>query len=340
MIGILLINLGSPASPATSDVRKYLREFLSDPRVIDLPAPLRWLLVHGIIAPFRAPKSAKAYQKIWREDGSPLLSNTRLLAAALGEQLGGRYRVAFAMRYGAPGIGATLDRLTYQGAREIRVLPLYPQYASSSTGTVEDTVLRWHRHRQDGPELKLLPPFFDYPGFIQSFAELGEPILKELRPDHTLFSFHGLPIRHILKEDISGGHCLESEACCEKIIPANGMCYRAHCFQSARGIAGALGLQQKDYTVCFQSRLGKGWLEPFTDVLLQQLPDRGVRRLMVFCPSFVADCLETLEEIAIRGRELFIQAGGRQLGLVPSLNAQPRWVQSVARMVAGEPIPS
>jgi ferrochelatase len=336
MIGVLLINLGTPASPRTSDVRKYLREFLSDPRVMDIPGPLRWLLVHGLIAPLRAPKSAQAYQKIWLSDGSPLLHNTRLLAKALGEQLGQEYLVEFAMRYGTPGITAVLNQMADRGAREIRVLPLYPQYAASSTATAEDQALRWHRHREDGPEIKFLPPFFDHHGFLKSFAELGEPILKELKPEHTLFSFHGLPMRHILKEDVSGQHCLQSEDCCEKIVPANGMCYRAHCFQSARGIARLLGLSPQDYTICFQSRLGKGWLEPFTDQLLQTLPDRGVRRLLVFCPSFVADCLETLEEIAMRGRESFIRSGGRELRLVPSLNAQPHWVQSVAGMVRGE----
>lgn len=336
MIGILLINLGTPASPKTSDVRKYLKQFLYDPRVLDLPAPLRWFLVHGIIAPFRAPKSAKAYQKIWNKDGSPLLSNTRLLAKALGEKLGGNFRVEVGMRYGSPSITAALNRLTEEGAQEIRVLPLYPQYASSSTGSSEEEVLRWHRRREDGPEIKLLPPFFDHPGFLKSFAELGQPVLKVLNPDHVLFSFHGLPMRHILKEDISGGHCLQSPDCCEKIIPANGMCYRAHCFQSAHGIARMLGISQKDYTICFQSRLGKGWLEPFTDRLLENLPEQGVRRLLVFCPSFVADCLETLEEITIRGRDLFLQSGGRELRLVPSLNAHPTWVNAVAGMVRGE----
>jgi protoporphyrin/coproporphyrin ferrochelatase len=335
MIGILLINLGTPASPNTSDVRKYLREFLSDPRVMDLDRVLRWFLVNGIVAPFRAPKSAKAYQKIWGPNGSPLLHNTRLLAKALGEQLGGDFHVAMGMRYGSPSIASALDRLTEEGAQEIRILPLYPQYAASSTGTAEGVVLRWHRQRQDGPEIKLLPPFFDHPGFLKSFAEQAKPILNELKPEHVLFSFHGLPTRHILKEDISGTHCLQSEDCCEKIIPANGMCYRAHCFQSARGIAALLGIPQKNYTISFQSRLGKGWLEPFTDILLQQLPDQGVRRLAVFCPSFVADCLETLEEIGIRGREQFLKAGGRELRLIPSLNAQPHWVETVAKMVRG-----
>jgi ferrochelatase len=298
---------------------------------------MRSLLVNGIIAPFRAPKTAKAYQKIWNEHGSPLLYHTHLLARALGEQLGGDFKVAVGMRYGSPSIVSALDRLTDEGAQEIRVLPLYPQYASSSTGSSEERVLRWHRERKDGPDLKLLPPFFDHPGFIKSFADIGEPILKELKPDHVLFSFHGLPIRHILKEDFSGRHCLHSEDCCEKMVPANGMCYRAHCFQSAHGIARSLGIPQKKFTICFQSRLGKGWLEPFTDHLLQNLPDEGIRRLLVFCPSFVADCLETLEEIALRGRKLFIRSGGRELRLVPSLNAHPPWVDAVARMVKGEP---
>lgn len=343
MIGVLLVNLGTPDAPDRASVCRYLKEFLSDPKVIDLPGPLRWLLVHAVIGPIRSPKSAKAYRKIWRPEGSPLAFHSISLTQALQKNLPGGFKVALGMRYGNPKLTGALEDLTREGVGEVRILPLYPQYAASSVGTVEDVVLKWHRARKDGPEIKFIPPFFDHPGFLQSFAEIGGPLMEKLRPDHVLFSFHGLPVRHILKEDVSGTHCMQSEDCCEKIIPANGMCYRAHCFQSARGIARRLDLSEKDYTICFQSRLGKGWLEPFTDVLLQTLPDRGVRKLLVFCPSFVTDCLETLEEIQIRGRELFLQHGGSELLLVPSLNRHPGWVRAVTQMVQGgdnHPLPN
>lgn len=336
MIGILLINLGTPASPQTKDVRRYLREFLSDPRVIDIGAVSRWLLVNGIIAPFRAPKSAKAYQQVWMPEGSPLLVYTQRLGEKVAKDLGDGFTVEIAMRYGEPNINAALERLTQKGVREIRVLPLYPQYASSTTASTEEAVLRWQRAQKKTPEIKFIPPFFNNSNFLNAWKDVGAASLKDFDYDHILFSYHGLPERHILKEDISGKHCLKSPNCCEKIIPANGMCYRAHCVHTTYGIAERLGLHKDQYTICFQSRLGRTpWIKPFTDLMIPELAQKGVQKLAVFCPSFVADCLETLEEIGLRATELFTEAGGQELKLIPSLNDHPQWVRAVSQMVKG-----
>lgn len=336
MIGVLLINLGTPDAPTTQAVRTYLREFLSDPRVIDLNPISRWVLVNLIIAPFRSPKSAQAYQKIWTPEGSPLRTHTKKLARSLQDSLGSHYAVEMAMRYGNPSIPSGFEKLKDREVQEIRILPLYPQYASSSTGSTEEAVLKLTRHRKDLPEIKFLPPFFDHPGFLRSFAEIGRPRLADFKPDHILFSFHGLPERHILEGDLGGNHCLKTPDCCEKIVPANGMCYRAHCFQSARGIARELHLSDGSYSITFQSRLGRTpWIKPFTDLVLHELAGTSKKRVAVFCPSFVSDCLETLEEIGIRARETFIEEGGEDLLLIPSLNSHPTWVETVGKMVRG-----
>ncbi len=337
MIGILLINLGTPRSPHVKEVRKYLREFLSDPYVIDINPIARWLLVHLIIAPFRAPKSALAYQSIWEKKGSPLLIHTRELAQALQVEMGNDFHVEFAMRYGEPDIQSALLKLKAKQVKEIRVLPLYPQYAASSTGSSLAKVYQVEKQIEDLPTLKILPSFFENAGFIKSFSEIGKKSIEEFQPDHILFSFHGLPVRHILKQDIGGQHCLKKTDCCERIIPANGLCYRAHCFHSAHLIAKELAIPSQDYSICFQSRLGRTpWIEPFTDILITDLAKQNKKRLLIFCPSFVADCLETLEEIGIRARESFIAAGGEDLALVPSLNAHPLWVKSLSEMLQGK----
>lgn len=336
MIGLLLVNLGTPASPKTGDVRRYLREFLSDPRVIDIHPIARWLLVNLIIAPFRAPKSAQAYAKIWTPQGSPLWLHTRDLSEAVAKKLGGGYAVEMAMRYGKPSIAEGIEQLAKQNVEEIRILPLYPQYASSSTGSTEAEVFRVEKTHRNLPPLRLLSPFFDHPGFIRAFAELGRSHLAKFDPDYVLFSFHGLPERQILKGDLSGAHCLKQPDCCDTILPANGLCYRAHCYQTAREIARELGLAAENFGVSFQSRLGRTpWIQPFTDVVLPQLVKAGRRRIAVYCPAFVADCLETLEEIGIRAKEMVWHEGGDLL-LIPSLNSHPLWVEAVAQMAQGK----
>ncbi len=336
-IGVLLINLGTPKAPTAKDVRRYLRQFLSDPRVIDINPVGRWLLVNLIIAPFRSPKSAAAYRKIWTERGSPLLFHTQDLGRAVAERLGENYAVEIGMRYGEPSIESALRRLFDRGVREVRILPLYPQYSSSATGSTQEEVFRVAKRMWNITPVQFLLPFFDHPGFIRAFAEVGRDRLREFQADHVLFSFHGLPERQILKGDVGGNHCLQKPDCCDKIIPANGLCYRAHSYATARSLAAALELPAERYTVCFQSRLGRTpWIKPYTDLVIPELAKAGKKRLAVFCPAFVADCLETLEEIGMRAREQFRSLGGEDLLLIPSLNAEPVWVEAVCAMVKGD----
>jgi ferrochelatase len=336
MIGVLLVNLGTPDEPTAHAVRRYLREFLMDPRVIDIPSLPRWLLVNLLIVPFRAPKSARAYRKIWTEEGSPLRVHTQALTEAVQKKMGDGFLVRSAMRYGRPDIRSALESLTRHGAESIRVLPLYPQYASSSTGSTQAEVFRLAGKISHCPPVHFLLPFFDHPGFVRAFADVGAARLKEFQPDHVLFSFHGLPERQIRNADIGGNFCLQSPTCCDEIVPANGLCYRAHCFHTARAIAGKLGLPTSQFTVCFQSRLGRTpWIRPFTDHVIPELLTKGQKRLAVFCPAFVADCLETLEEIGIRAREQ-AEAKGGELLLIPSLNEHPTWVQAVGDIIQGK----
>jgi ferrochelatase len=332
--GVLLVNLGTPDSPRTGDVRRYLREFLSDPRVIDIPAVQRWLLVNLVIAPFRAPASAKAYRKIWGPEGSPLLAHGRALAAEVGKALGDDYVVTLGMRYGNPSLASALQQLVAADVDQILALPLYPQWADSSTGSSVAALEDAADALPHAPPLDVLPAFYDDPGFIEAFAEVARPVLAEAKPDYVLFSYHGLPERQIRAADPTGSHCLSSESCCENPGPALATCYRAQCFATTRRLAGALGLAPDAHSVSFQSRLGRTpWIRPYTDVVLPELAGRGVKRVAILCPAFVADCLETLEEIGIRAREQWEELGGESLVLVPSLNAHPRWVEAVAAMV-------
>jgi len=325
--GLLLINLGTPDAPTTPAVRRYLREFLSDPRVIDINAVGRALLLHLFILPFRPAKSAHAYQQIWdRERGSPLLAYSKELAAGVAAKLGDSWRVELAMRYGNPTIASALSTLRGAGVDRIVVLPLYPQYAASSTATSVARVMELATSTWDTVPLDIVPAFHADPGFLAAFTAVAQPALAEARADHVLFSFHGLPERQIRKSD-PNAHCLR-DGCCDALGPANANCYRAQCYATARDLAARLAIT--DYTVCFQSRLGRTpWIEPHTDVLLDRLAQQGKKRLAVFCPAFVADCLETLEEIGIRARAQFKAAGGEELTLVPSLNATPAWIDAV-----------
>jgi ferrochelatase len=286
------------------------------------------------ILPFRSKRSAGAYRRIWTEAGSPLLVHTAAFRAAIARTLGPRYEVAVAMRYGNPSIAAGLGQLEAKGVDGIVVFPLYPQLASSSTGTTLEEAFRQASARWNVPALTTVPPFFDDPGLIDAFAAVGRPVIEEFLPDRILFSFHGLPERHIRKSDPSGAHCLSSESCCSAIVEANKSCYRAQSFATARSIAAALGLPPDRWSVSFQSRLGRDpWIHPYTDEVIRDLAARGVRRLAVLCPAFVADCLETLEEIALDARDDFRAHGGEDLRLVPALNAHPVWVETAARLV-------
>ena len=334
MTGLLLVNLGTPDAPTTPAVRRYLREFLSDPRVIDINAVGRTALLELVILPTRPKKSAAAYRAIWDPArGSPLLFHSQDLVAGVAAALGPRWKVELGMRYGNPSLPAALASLRAAGVDTIVVLPLFPQYASSSTGTALARVMELAAADVNVPPLSIVPAFYDDPGFLDAFAAVARPVLAERSPDHVVFSFHGLPERHMRASDRSGTHCLASPTCCDRMVDANRYCYRAQCHVTARGLAERLGLPPDRHTVSFQSRLGRTpWIKPYTDVLLAELPARGVRKVVVMCPAFVADCLETVEEIGIRAVELFRGAGGEDLALVPSLNATPAWIETVANL--------
>jgi len=332
-IGVLLVNLGTPDAPQAPEVRRYLREFLSDPRVLDISPIGRWLLLNLIILPRRPAKSAEAYRKVWRPEGSPLLLHSRDLAEQVRAAMPDMH-VELAMRYGNPSLRAGLTALRDRGCDRIVVFPLYPQYASSSTGSTVEAVYREAAGLWNTPYLTIVPPFYDQRGFIDAFAEVGAPVLAEFQPDHVLYSFHGLPERHMHKSDVSGNHCLRSPDCCAQIVAANRHCYRAQCYSTASALTARLGLAPDTTSVTFQSRLGRAvWIRPYTDIVLPELARRGVKRVAVFCPAFVADCLETLEEIGIRAEEDFKKAGGEALRLVPSLNAHPAWVRAAVDLV-------
>ncbi len=332
-IGVLLVNLGTPDAPQAPEVRRYLREFLSDPRVLDISPIGRWMLLNLIILPTRPARSAEAYRKIWGPDGSPLLSFSKALCERVRAELPDM-QVELAMRYGNPSIRAGLTALRERGCDRVVVFPLYPQYASSSTGSSVEAVYREAAALWNTPYLSIVPPFYEDPGFIDAFAQVGAPVLAELQPDHVLYSFHGLPERHMHKSDVSGAHCLRDASCCDAIVHANRHCYRAQCFATARALTARLGLDPAGTSVTFQSRLGRAvWIRPYTDIVLPELARRGVRRVAVFCPAFVSDCLETLEEIGIRAQADFQAAGGEALRLVPSLNDHPAWVRAAAALV-------
>jgi len=335
--GILFLNLGTPDRPETPEVRRYLRQFLSDPRVIDINAVGRWLLLNLFILPFRPKQSAEAYRTIWREDGSPLLVFTQALADAIQESVGTDITVRIAMRYQNPSTAKALKAFEAEGVDKLVVFPLYPQYASSSTGSCLEDIYRQVAKFWNVPSLVVIPPYYDQPDFLKCLAEVTKEALDPIETyDKFLFSFHGLPERQVKKSDLDPkGLCLANENCCAAIGNENRYCYRAQSYATARGFADALGLSPDRYEVGFQSRLGRTpWIQPYTDLRLSALPGEGVRKLAVVVPSFASDCLETLEEIGIRGKELFREAGGEQLDLVPCLNAHPSWVNVVRNMLA------
>lgn len=327
--GLLLLNLGTPDEPTTPAVRRYLREFLGDPRVLDINPIGRALLLNLIILPRRPAKSAHAYQSIWdSKRGSPLLYHSQDLTQGVAAALGEAWKVELVMRYGNPSIAAGLDALLAAKVDRIVVIPLFPQHAMSSTETAVARVTELAAQRPGLPKPEFVPAFFADAGFLDAFAAVGASALAAAEPDHVLFSFHGLPVRHIKKTDETNGHCFSSASCCDSLKSKN--CYRAQCFATARELAARLGLPAEKYTVCFQSRLGRTpWIQPFTDVMLDELAAKGVKRLAVLCPAFVADCLETVEEIGMRAKEQFTAKGGEELVLVPSLNSSPKWIEAV-----------
>jgi ferrochelatase len=326
--GVLLVNLGSPDSPSVPDVRRYLREFLMDGRVLDAPWPIRFLVVHGLILPFRPKRSAEAYRQVWTPEGAPLVVTTGKACEELQRRV--RVPVELAMRYQNPSIEGAVDKLAAQGVTDLLVVPLFPHYAMSSYETAVVRAQDVVRRRAPGMRLTIEPPFFDRPDYLEALAASATPHL-EAGYDHLLFSFHGLPERHMRKADPTGCHCLQVKDCCAVASPAHGTCYRAQCFRTVEGFVQRAGV--KNYSVAFQSRLGREpWLRPYTDHELVRLAQAGVRKLRVICPAFVADCLETLEEIGMRGRDLFLNAGGTDFRLIPCLNTHPLWIQALENM--------
>jgi len=331
--GILLVNLGTPDSPATADVRKYLDQFLMDERVIDIPKLNRTLLVKGIIVPFRSPKTAKLYKEIWNENGSPLLYYSRLQAKMLQERLGGDYHVELAMRYQSPSIESALANLKAGLVESIQVIPMFPQYASASTGSVMQLVMELVSKWPTVPPISFVNSFHDNELMIKVFAENAKKHHVESY-DHVLFSFHGLPEGQLLKCDHTGSYCLKSADCCQTLNDTNKFCYSAQGHDTARLIAKELNLSKDQYTVCFQSRLGKEpWVQPYTTDVLKKLAGEGKKRLLVFSPAFVADCLETLYEITVEYHEEFKALGGEHVQLVESLNDSPIFIEALAGMV-------
>ncbi|WP_404420475.1 ferrochelatase [Nibricoccus sp. IMCC34717] len=324
---VLLVNLGSPDSTAVPDVRRYLREFLGDSRVIDAPPqPFRWLLVNGIIVPFRAPKSAHAYASIWTEQGSPLIVTSRSVRDKLASALGDSADVRLAMRYGNPSIRSVLQQMAADGVTEALLFPQYPHYAMSSWETVVAEV--YAQAREVAPSLKidLVQPFFRDADYVEALVAVSLPYLKN-GYDYVLFSYHGIPVRHLRKADSSKAHCTLVGDCCSTCSPIQETCYRAQCFATTREFVRLAGIPADKHHVSFQSRLaGEPWLTPYTDHELERLAKAGVKRLLVMTPAFVTDCLETLEEISVEGRETFIEAGGEAFQQIPCLNDQAPYI--------------
>ncbi|MHA8049594.1 ferrochelatase [Aquirufa sp. ROCK-SH2] len=333
MIGVLIVNLGTPDAPDTSSVRRYLREFLMDGRVIDIPYPFRFLLVNGIIAPFRAPKSAKIYQELWEERGSPLKFYGEDVVKDLQTQLGDEYYVKLAMRYQNPDLESTLKDMQQQNLKKLIVIPLFPQYASATTGSVYERVMELISSWQTLPAFSMVNYFYDHPDFAKFFAQRAIKYQEKTAFDYYLFSYHGVPERHIRKGDVTKNTC-QLGSCCDQITEKNHACYRAQCFATTRLIAKEMGLKEGTFGTAFQSRLGRDpWLQPYTDETIKKLVKEGKKNVLAFSPAFVSDCLETTIEVGEEYKELFEEEGGEHWQLVESLNNSPEWVNLLADLV-------
>jgi protoporphyrin/coproporphyrin ferrochelatase len=329
--GVLLVNLGSPDSASVADVRRYLREFLMDGRVLDVNWLARFCIVHFGILPSRPGQSAEAYRKIWTPAGSPLVAISRNVQAKLQRRVS--VPVELAMRYQNPSIPQAVRRLEQKGVDEVLLIPLFPQYAMSSFETAVERVKGVAAALAPTMRVQVQPPCFDQPDYIAALVASAQEFLQR-GYDHLLFSFHGLPERHLRKADPTGRHCLAADNCCETASPAHATCYRAQCFKTVAAFVQQAGVPKEKYSIAFQSRLGREpWLKPYTDYELPRLAERGVKRLLVICPAFVCDCLETLEEIGLRGRESFLAAGGSDFALIPCLNEHPMWLEALEGMV-------
>ena len=332
-VGVLLANTGTTAAPKPKETRAYLKQFLSDPRVLDIPPLKRWWILNVFILPKRPKESAEAFSQVWTKDGSPLLVISEELRQALAAELPNAV-VEVGMRYGDPSIPDAIDRLLDADIERLIIAPLFPQYASAANGSVLELAYTHVAKRWNVPPVSVLPPFYDEEEFLHAWVEVSRPLLNEFKPDHVLFSYHGLPERQVRKSDPTGGHCLVKPDCCDQRVPANRNCYRMHCLSTSRSLIERLDLAAENCTTTFQSRLGNDpWLQPATDEAVPQLARDGVKRLAVMCPAFTADCLETLEEIGMRAQEDFLENGGEAFTMVPSLNSHPAWVRGLAAML-------
>jgi len=327
---ILLLNIGTPQEASSDAVKHYLREFLNDSRVINIPSLIRKFLVNFIIVPFRYKTSTRAYRSVWMQEGSPLLALSQRMRDALQKKLGDDYHVKIAMRYGQPNIDNVLSELS--DFKSIIVIPLYPQYSSAATGSSVAKVMQYYEQQWNIPQLDIVGDFYNHPGFIKSYAARIRHAMHDQNDYHYLFSYHGLPENHVIK---SGCHtsCDHLNAC-PSVEIQNQYCYRAQCFETSRMLARELQLTDQQYHVAFQSRLGRTpWIKPYTDLLLSELIQKNIRRIAVVCPSFVVDCLETLEEVNIRLRDQWMKLGGEAFITVPCLNDDEVWISSLADLI-------
>ncbi len=328
---ILLINLGTPNKPSVTSVRRYLKEFLMDGRVINLPYLFRWLLVHFIILPFRPKRSSSAYQKVWTPRGSPLMVYGEELAEKLQVLMGKRATVKLAMRYGNPSLSQALDEIEATGSSQILIFPLYPQYAAATTGSTVARLYELALQRWNVPPFSIISDYYNHPRFIQAYGELARPQLEAFNPDHVLFSYHGLPEDHLYR---TSPNCLQGDHCCEQITAKNRFCYRAQCYATSSCLSKELKLDSSEWSQAFQSRLGRAeWIKPYTADQIVGLANRGIKRLVVMCPAFTADCLETIEEIGMEAQKEFKKAGGEEFLLIPALNSSGAWVKAVQGIV-------
>lgn len=329
------MNLGSPDSTEVKDVRRYLNEFLMDERVIDVPWLLRTILVKGIIVPFRAPKSAEAYRTIWWPEGSPLIVISKRLQKAVQQYFD--EPVEISMRYGGPSPKEAFDNLLKRdpSIEEVILYPLYPHYAMSSFETAVEYMYEAHKKLNYSFKLTHVKAYYNHPAYINALANSMKPYLEK-DYDKILFSYHGIPERHVKKTDTTGCHCLQVKDCCHVKSSAHDTCYRHQVFETTKLVTQALNIPAEKFEISFQSRLGKGWLQPFTDKRLEEMPKEGVKHLMVVCPAFVSDCLETLEEIEERGKESFMEAGGEKYEMIPCMNTNESWVAAVVKMIKYE----
>lgn len=330
--GVLLVNLGSPDSTETKDVKKYLDEFLMDERVIDLPYLLRALLVKGIILNTRPKKSAKAYKKIWWPEGSPLIVLSKRLQANLQKKVS--LPVELAMRYGNPSIEHGLTQLNNQGVDEVLLLPLYPQFAMATTETIVVLAEKIKKEKFPTMKLEILPAFYNKKDYIKNLADSIQDSLQNFKSDYILFSYHGVPERHIRKSDVTKRHCQINNTCCVTPSEAHDFCYRHQCLETTRQVAEVLGLEEGKFSTSFQSRLGRDpWLQPYTDATIDGLAQKGIKKLAVVTPAFVSDCLETLEEIGMEAAESFKENGGEHFLSIPCLNDREDWVHTLTSWV-------